>query len=179
MWRSGILVGRFQPFHLGHLYAVKYALEKVTTLYIVVGSAEKSHQPDNPFTAGERTYMIKAALEEAGIDCRRVMIIPIPDAPSHSLWVALVKSMVPKFEVVFSNDPLTRRLFQEENVEVLDIPFYERSTYSATEVRRRMLSGESWEELVPKAVKSIIYEIRGVERLRQLSYRNQQIGDRG
>ncbi|MEM3386442.1 MAG: nicotinamide-nucleotide adenylyltransferase [Nitrososphaerales archaeon] len=169
MWHSGLLIGRFQPFHLGHLFAVKYALGKVATLYIIVGSAEKSHQTDNPFTAGERIRMIKAALEEASIDCRRVMIIPLPDASAHSLWVASVKSMVPKFDVVFSNDPLTRRLFQEENVEVLDIPFHERSTYSATEVRRRMLSGEAWEELVPRAVAVIISEIKGVERLRQLS----------
>lgn len=171
MWRSGLLVGRFQPFHLGHLYAVRYALEKVSALYLVIGSAEKSHQPDNPFTAGERTYMIKAALEEANVDCRRVLIIPVPDASAHSLWVASVKSMVPKFDVVFSNDPLTRRLFQEEGVEVSDIPFLNRSIYSATEVRRRMLSGEAWEDLVPRAVAKVILEIKGVERVRQLSQR--------
>jgi len=134
-----------------------------------VGSAEKSHQPDNPFTAGERVYMIKAALEEANIDCRRVLIIPLPDASAHSIWVASVKATVPKFDVVFSNDPLTRRLFQEEGFTVLDIPFYERSTFSATEVRRRMLRGEAWEELVPKSVAKIIYEVDGVERLKQLN----------
>jgi len=162
-------VGRFQPFHLGHLHAVKYALERVEQLCILVGSAEKSHQPDNPFTAGERVCMIKAALEEANIDCRRVLIIPLPDASAHSIWVASVKATVPKFDVVFSNDPLTRRLFQEEGFTVLDIPFYERSTFSATEVRRRMLRGEAWEELVPKSVAKIIYEVGGVERLKQLN----------
>jgi len=162
-------VGRFQPFHLGHLHAVRYALERVEELCILVGSAEKSHQPDNPFTAGERVYMIKAALEEANIDCRRVLIIPLPDAYAHSIWVASVKATVPKFDVVFSNDPLTRRLFQEEGFTVLDIPFYERSTFSATEVRRRMLKGEAWEELVPKSVAKIIYEVSGVERLKQLN----------
>jgi len=169
MWRRGLLVGRFQPFHLGHLYAVRYALERVEQLYILVGSAEKSHQLDNPFTAGERVYMIKAALEEADIDCRRVLIIPLPDSSAHSLWVASVKATVPKFDVVFSNDPLTRRLFQEEGFTVLDIPFYERSSFSATEVRRRMLMGEPWEELVPKVVAKIIYEVGGVERLKQLN----------
>ncbi len=162
-------MGRFQPFHLGHLHAVKYALERVEQLCILVGSAEKSHQPDNPFTAGERVCMIKAALEEANIDCRRVLIIPLPDASAHSIWVASVKATVPKFDVVFSNDPLTRRLFQEEGFTVLDIPFYERSTFSATEVRRRMLRGEAWEELVPKSVAKIIYEVGGVERLKQLN----------
>jgi nicotinamide-nucleotide adenylyltransferase len=113
--------------------------------------------------------MVKAALEEAGIDCRRVLIIPLPDSPAHSLWVASVKATVPKFDVVFSNDPLTRRLFQEEGFTVLDIPFYERSTFSATEVRRRMLKGEPWEELVPKFVAKIIREVGGLERLKQLN----------
>jgi len=169
MWRSGLLVGRFQPFHLGHVYAVRYALDKVERLFILVGSAEKSHQPDNPFTAGERIHMIKAALEEANIDCKRVMILPLPDASAHSLWVASVKATVPKFDVVFSNEPLTRRLFQEEGITVLDIPFYERANLSATEVRRRMIRGEPWEELVPKTVARIIVEIGGVERLRQLN----------
>ncbi|NHV96619.1 MAG: nicotinamide-nucleotide adenylyltransferase [Thaumarchaeota archaeon] len=169
MWQRGLLVGRFQPFHTGHLHAVRYALEKVEELCILVGSADKSHQLDNPFTAGERVYMIKAALEEAGIDCRRVLIIPLPDSSAHSLWVASVKAAVPKFDVVFSNDPLTRRLFQEEGFTVLDIPFYERPTFSATEVRRRMLMGEPWEELVPRAVAKIICEVGGVERLKQLN----------
>ena len=166
-------MGRFQPFHTGHLHAVRYALEKVEELCILVGSADKSHQLDNPFTAGERVYMIKAALEEAGIDCKRVLIIPLPDSSAHSLWVASVKAAVPKFDVIFSNDPLTRRLFQEEGFTVLDIPFYERSTFSATEVRRRMLKGEPWEELVPKVVAKIICELEGVDRLRQLSQRDE------
>jgi nicotinamide-nucleotide adenylyltransferase len=117
--------------------------------------------------------MIKAALEEAGIDCKRVLIIPLPDSSAHSLWVASVKAAVPKFDVIFSNDPLTRRLFQEEGFTVLDIPFYERSTFSATEVRRRMLKGEPWEELVPKVVAKIICELGGVDRLRQLSQRDE------
>jgi nicotinamide-nucleotide adenylyltransferase len=173
MWQRGLLVGRFQPFHTGHLHAVRYALEKVEELCILVGSADKSHQLDNPFTAGERVYMIKAALEEAGIDCKRVLIIPLPDSSAHSLWVASVKAAVLKFDVIFSNDPLTRRLFQEEGFTVLDIPFYERSTFSATEVRRRMLKGEPWEELVPKVVAKIICELGGVDRLRQLSQRDE------
>jgi len=173
MWRRGLLVGRFQPFHFGHLYAVKYALERVEELCILVGSADKSHQLENPFTAGERVCMIKASLEEANIDYKRVLIIPLPDAPAHTLWVASVKATVPKFDVVFSNDPLTRRLFQEEGFSVLDIPFYERSTFSATEVRRRMLRGESWEELVPESVAKIIREIGGVDRLKELNIKEQ------
>ncbi len=169
MWRSGLLIGRFQPFHLGHLYAVKYSLERVEFIYIIVGSSQKSHQPDNPFTAGERVAMIKAALEEEGIDCRRWLILPLPDAEAHSLWVSSVKATVPRFDVVFSNDPLTKTLFSEEGIRVLDIEFRERDKLSATEIRRRIVEGEEWESLVPKAVARIIVETGGVERIRTLN----------
>ena len=64
--RVGLFVGRFQPFHNGHLAAVKHALKNVDYLYIVVGSAQRSHERDNPFTAGERIMMIKAALSRGG-----------------------------------------------------------------------------------------------------------------
>ena len=40
MVKRGLYVGRFQPFHLGHLGAVKSILEDVEELVIVIGSAQ-------------------------------------------------------------------------------------------------------------------------------------------
>ena len=60
-----LFVGRFQPFHYGHLRALAIILQEVEELIIVVGSAQMSHETDNPFTAGERLEMIKGALDEA------------------------------------------------------------------------------------------------------------------
>ncbi|MFZ0697114.1 MAG: adenylyltransferase/cytidyltransferase family protein, partial [Nitrososphaeraceae archaeon] len=39
----GLFIGRFQPFHLGHLATIKFALKTVEQLVITVGSADKSH----------------------------------------------------------------------------------------------------------------------------------------
>jgi len=50
MVKRGLFVGRFQPFHLGHLGVVKDILNEVDELVIVVGSAQYSHRIDNPFT---------------------------------------------------------------------------------------------------------------------------------
>src|SRR5512137_878368 len=105
-----LFVGRFQPFHYGHLYAIKKILEQSDELIIVVGSAQMSHEPDNPFTAGERIEMIEAALAEAKIDRGRFLLIPIADAPSHRTWVSYVESQTPRFDAVYSNQALTRRL---------------------------------------------------------------------
>jgi len=164
----GLFVGRFQPFHNGHLAAVKYALKKIDYLYIVVGSAQKSHERDNPFTAGERIMMIKAALNEAGVDANRWMLIPVQDADSHSVWTATLRSTVPKFDMVFSNDTLTIRLLKEEGTNVIAIPYLNRSEYSATNVRARILERKDWETLVPPAVDRIVKELDGVGRVRSM-----------
>ena len=37
----GFLIGRFQPFHLGHLEAIKFALSKAEHLHIGIGSSNK------------------------------------------------------------------------------------------------------------------------------------------
>lgn len=164
----GLLIGRFQPFHNGHLAAVRYALKKVEYLYIVVGSAQRSHERDNPFTAGERIMMIKAALNEARVDARRWMLIPINDAQSHSVWTATLKSTVPRFDIVFSNDTLTTRLLKEEGIEVTTVPYINRIEYSATNVRNRILERKDWETLVPPAVDRMVKELDGVGRVRSM-----------
>lgn len=164
-----LYVGRFQPFHLGHLEAVKYILRNSKELIIVVGSAQESHTLENPFTAGERIYMIRLALDEINIDPSRYYIIPIIDLDVHGIWVSHVCSYVPKFDVVYSNEPLTRRLFIESGFRVESIPFFKREVCSATEIRRRMLAGLNWEELLPKSVATYIKEINGIERLRDLA----------
>ena len=177
--RVGLLVGRFQPFHLGHLEGVKYALKKVDYLYVVVGSAQRSHERDNPFTAAERITMIKSALDGNGVDPSKWMAIPVADADSHSLWVATVMSMVPKFDMVFTNDALTFLLFEEEGIQVQAVPYFDRSRYSATNVRLRILERKDWESLVPRQVAKLVKEFGGVERVRALMRRDLQGSEHG
>lgn len=144
-------------------------LDKVEELIILVGSSQYSHTLDNPFTAGERIMTIRLALNEAGIEPHRYIILPVPDVEMHSTWVSHVVSYSPKFEVTFSNEPLTRHLFTAAGFKVESIPFYKRETLSATEIRKRMLSGGDWEELVPRSVAQFIKQIGGVERIIDIS----------
>ena len=169
MAKRGLFVGRFQPLHLGHLQAVKDVLKEVDELVIVIGSAQYSHNLDDPFTAGERLVMVRKALEEAGIDYARVWVVPVPDVHLHMMWVSAVEGYTPKFDFVYSNDPLTRRLFMEAGYAVKSIRFHKRKVYSSTEIRERLLNGESWEQLVPESVAEFIKEIDGVNRLRDLT----------
>ena len=169
MFRRALFVGRFQPFHKGHLYAVQHILKEAEELIIVIGSAEKSHELDNPFTAGERMEMIRRALRSAGIDPSRYLLVPVPDVQAHTTWVSQVVAYTPHFDVVYTNQALTRRLFLESGYEVREIPLYRREEYSATEIRRRILEGEDWRGLVPKEVWDFIRGIKGDERVRDLA----------
>ena len=169
MTTRGLYVGRFQPFHLGHLEAIKKILEEVEELVVVIGSAQYSHNKGNPFTAGERLVMIRNALEEAKVDSSRVWIVPVPDVHLHMMWVSALEGYAPKFQIVYSNEPLTKRLFMEAGYRVKGVPFFERQLYSSTIVREKMVLDDSWRTLVPKIVSEFILDIDGVNRVRDLN----------
>jgi nicotinamide-nucleotide adenylyltransferase len=159
-------IGRFQPFHKGHLKVIREIANEVDELVIGIGSAQLSHTPENPFTAGERILMISRSLEPLDL---YYYVIPINDIYRNAEWVAHVRSMTPPFSSAYSNNPLVSRLFSESGYEVKHSPMYNRIEYSGTEIRRRMLAGENWGKLVPRAVVEVIEEIHGVERLTQVS----------
>ncbi|MCU0633217.1 MAG: nicotinamide-nucleotide adenylyltransferase [Methanolinea sp.] len=162
----GFYIGRFQPYHNGHQYILEKIARTAEEVIIGVGSAQLSHEPANPFTAGERVLMITRALKNAGCP---VYVIPIEDIRRNALWVAHVRSMAPPFDIVYSSNPLVVRLFEEEGVSVESPAMYERESHSGTEIRRRILAGEEWESLVPPAVEQVIREIDGVRRIRQIA----------
>lgn len=166
---TGLYVGRFQPFHLGHLEAVKHILGKVDDLVIIVGSAQESHTLENPFTAGERITMIRLALKEAGISPEKYTVLPLPDAEFHKVWVSHLLSQTPSFDIVYTNEPLTFRLLKEAGLKVEHVPMFSRNLYTATEVRKRLLANDRWEQLLPKPVAQYVKKIGGDERLRDIS----------
>ena len=55
----GVFIGRFQPFHRGHLFSVLQALESCQRLLIVIGSIHRARNVRNPFTFEERVQMLR------------------------------------------------------------------------------------------------------------------------
>jgi nicotinamide-nucleotide adenylyltransferase len=168
--RRGLYLGRFQPYHLGHHQVLKKIAKEVDEIIVGIGSAQKSHEHENPFTAGERVLMVSSALEEFNIT---YYVIPIEDIQRNSLWVSHVKSMVPSFEIAYTNNPLVIELLSEAGIEVKQSPLFKRNNYSGTEIRRRMLSGDKWEQFVPKKVVGIIRAIDGERRLNTIAQSDQ------
>jgi nicotinamide-nucleotide adenylyltransferase len=162
----GLFLGRFQPFHLGHLGAARRLAAQHDELILAIGSANVSHTAANPFTGGERVEMARAALAEAGIG--NVVVVPVPDVGRNALWVAHVASLVPRFQVLYSNNPLPARLFMEAGYKVAPVPFVERGRFEGTRIRDGIGRGAAWRDLVPPAVARLIDEMDGPARIRDL-----------
>lgn len=165
----GILIGRMQPVHNGHMEVINQILKEVDEIIIGIGSAQLSHELKDPFTAGERVVMLSQALAERDVDPSRYYIIPMQDINFNAIWASHVKMLTPPFNIVYSGNPLVKQLFSEEGYEVRQPPLYDRLHLSGSEVRRRILNDENWQELVPNACVELIGEINGVERIKNLS----------
>jgi nicotinamide-nucleotide adenylyltransferase len=111
--------------------------------------------------------MMTEALDEEKVT--NYYIIPIMDLNRYKIWVSHVRSHVPPFDVVFTNNELTATLFEEAGVEVRRPRLYDRTRYSGKVIRQLMSDGGEWRPLVPEATARVIDQIRGEHRLRTLA----------
>jgi len=164
----GCYIGRFQPFHNGHLNMVEQIDDDddIDELVLGIGSADASHAKHDPFTAGERIMMITKSLVDLDLV---TYAVPIEDLERNSVWVSHVQSMSPEFDVAYSNNPLVIQLFEEAGVEVRQSPMFNREVLEGTEVRERMIKGKNWQPLVPDPVVEVVDEIGGIERIQRVS----------
>ena len=163
---NGLLIGRFQPFHLGHLEAFRFALSKVDKLWVGIGSSNKPPEKNNPFTADERKHMILSSIDDSIKN--RIKIFYIPDMDNHEKWIANIDKIVPEFDVVFTNDKLTQSLYSNRGKNVIKAIFKERDILSGTNIREKILSDHDWEHLVPDGTKTVLQKIDAKTRLKFL-----------
>lgn len=100
----GFVIGRFQPFHNGHLQMVLNAYSVTPNLIIFIGSAQESRTDKNPFTFFERKTMILNELSNH-IDTSTVTVLSLPDTNDNESWVKQIQtclSFTIKDEVIFT-----------------------------------------------------------------------------
>jgi nicotinamide-nucleotide adenylyltransferase len=163
---NGLLIGRFQPFHLGHLEALQFALSKVDKLWLGLGSSNKPIEKNNPFSADERKKMILSSIDDAMKS--KIVIYFIPDVDNHVKWIEQIDTIVPNFDIVFSNDPLTNHLYSKRTVQVVSIPFLKRDQLSGTRIRDLIKSDQKWDALVPSGTELILKNLDVANRLKIL-----------
>lgn len=177
-------IGRFEPFHNGHLSVVQRALTQCDRLILLIGSAHTTRSTRNPFSAAEREVMIRTAL---GADAERVVFRHLPDhLYNEGAWQADVQAHVAAALSLLgkSGDDLRIGLIGHEKDasswylhafpqwDLIDVPFA--STLSATELRDHLFSDEDGalrlvEANVPKAVFDTFMAFRKTKTFAQLA----------
>lgn len=176
----GIVHGRFQPFHIGHLEYVLSAKEKCSYLYIGIANPDpsltKSHETNtkralsesNPFTYFERLTMIKNTLLESGVPLDEFEIVPFPiNFPEY------IKYYVPLDATFFMTiydewGRAKKKILQESlkvKVEVLEEGPFELRKAEGTKIRNLMKNNGNWQMFVPHAVDNYILSNNLIDRI--------------
>ena len=163
---DGLLIGRFQPFHLGHLDAVLFGLSRAENLFICIGSSNKSNERKNPFSAEERREMITLSIEPSITD--RIKIFDIPDVGDHEKWTFEIDKIVPKYDVIFTNDEFTKTSFGKRKISVISVVLKDREKFSGTNIRNLIIEDKNWRDLVPQGTRNVLDSINAKERLKNL-----------
>lgn len=79
-----VVIGRFQPFHNGHLALIREALRTAPRVFVTIGSAFAARSPRNPWTHEERAAMLLGALSSE--ERARVSCVPMRDYFCEPRW---------------------------------------------------------------------------------------------
>lgn len=148
MFETGLIIGRFQPFHLGHLSLFRQAFSCVKNAVIGIGSVNV-HDEKNPFDENTVRHMIDIVLEKEDMRGRVIQIFGIPDFHDDLKWSSYILHHSLPFDVVISHNDWVTQIFKARNTPVLEIPFYHRDLYEGALIRARMKRSESWKDRVP------------------------------
>ena len=161
----GMIHGRFQPFHLGHLEYLQGAAARCDELWVGITNPDPArvkeevsdplrHLPEsNPWSYAERLLMVKAAAADADID---VHVIPFP-VNEPELWPAYVPPGVTQFIRHFSEWGGTKiERLRAAGYEVVVLDEGAEKELSGADVRATMRDGRDWRALVPDGVARVI-----------------------
>lgn len=166
--RTALFIGRFQPFHKGHLQVIKDILKDNDKLIIAIGSAQKFNTAENPLTAEERSELIILALQEAEIPKEKYQIIPVTDIDNYPLWVDHINLLVPHYDAVYTGSEIVTECFKNHRskVEINSLPRF--LDISAAKIRYNIVNNTEWESYVPKVVAQTLKKWKIDQKLKTL-----------
>lgn len=161
-------MGRFQPFHNGHMSLIREALQECDDIIVAVTGSQFNYIRMDPFTAGERIEMIRNSLLESDIGPHRYMVLGVENQPNVYTWLSYLKATLPPFDVVYSGNEYVAMLLADSGISVVEPQMISRQTLNATSIRNMMVQNNVWRDLVPTAVCRVIDSINGIERLKTI-----------
>lgn len=169
MVKVGVVLGRFQPFHKGHLSYVLLALKESKTLIIGIttpGKKPTQYEPqapqrfgkrNNPFNFLERRKMIKDALAEEGVDLQRVKFIHFK--PERvDLWFKKVPRNVTYFLILRTKDKNQAVEMRSQGLKVRTLKVIKEDAYKGFNVRKLLKADSKWINLVPESTAKFLKE---------------------
>lgn len=169
--KVALYLGRFQPFHLGHLDAITQILaDGIDTIIIGIGSSQEELTKTNPFSFEERKEMIQRALLGSNFNFE---ICSIPDFVSNQDWIDYIIDELPHFDFVYSGNTIVQICFEESSASKefrsLDIV----SVVKGSKIRNNIeLGNDNWSSSIPIPVLQYLQEIDGVKKLQKISDQN-------
>lgn len=153
---TALFVGRFQPFHNGHLSVIKKIVKNndVSKIIIAIGSSQYKNTPDNPYSAAIRKKMIKSVLKQ-NFPNKKFLITLIPDIHNDKLWVSHVISITKTIDLVYTGNIIVKKLFRAEKIKVFNIK--KTINISGTRLRKMIsLNNNKWHQYIPKEIHKFI-----------------------
>jgi len=145
---TALFVGRFQPLHKGHAYALKHLLKR-NKLIIAIGSTNKTGT-ENPFTFQERKSMLDAVLRKKKNRCR---IIGAADYKSDRKWSSAIERRA-KFDFIVTGNPWVKRCFR--SYKSVKPRLLKQNVYNASRIRVLIRKNKNWQTYVPKEIITIV-----------------------
>ena len=152
---TALFIGRFQPLHKGHLFALKWIAGQSGRIFVVIGSAQEKKTEENPFSARERLAMMRAVLAKEKL-AQKCKVFLLQDIPNDYEWVSYLGAHVPAYDVCYSNNPLVLKLMRRSGKKAMRVPLFARAKYRGATVREKMRAEKEWKSGVPKIVQEKI-----------------------
>jgi pantetheine-phosphate adenylyltransferase len=156
-YKNALLIGRFQPFHLGHLYLVNKALEVAEKVTIGIGSAN-IYDSNNPLDSKTREKILKSVFYKEGVGSKVTKIVHLDDFFNDEKWFTNVKAKAGAFDLVVGNNDWVNRIMKKGGYEVLRVPYYKRFLYEGEKIRKLLVEDGNWQERVPQYLVKFIRE---------------------
>ncbi|MBI1862661.1 adenylyltransferase/cytidyltransferase family protein [Candidatus Microgenomates bacterium] len=157
-FRRGLLIGRFQPLHFGHIHLFHEALKKIETLTVGVGSSQdyQVHIDENPFPFSLRKQMLESMIEHEHLAARIDKILPLTDDPDDDTWRVAVLKQTGPIDVVVSNNDWVNGIFTRVGIPSLSVPLYRRDLYEGKKIREILKDSQQYHDYLPEYVWQLI-----------------------
>lgn len=159
-YQVALFIGRFQPFHNGHLYSLKKALNIAERVVVGIGSSQEEGTRDNPWNASMRLEMVGRVVQEAGAQARVERVVLLPDTETDEAWAKEVVARVGEFDIVVSNNEWTLEAMRSSGYATYMPGLYRREELEGVKIRELMRQGDArWKMRVPRAVREYLEKV--------------------